>query len=282
MLINLDNAEVKVLDHGFVRLVDCMPRVIPSGSEKLRCDYAIAEAARVSYGGYSKTEEEDIRLVRYLLRNKHTSPFEMVKFKFHLKLPIFVQRQLIRHRTANVNEISGRYTQLSDEFYEPHSIRGQSKSNKQGSSSEPLEVTDKLSDSYRNYMKTNQQVYELYNILLDNGVAKELARICLPQNIYTELYWCIDLHNLLHFLGLRNSSHAQYEIREYANAIETLITGLCPITMAAYREYFVGSVTFSERELGLIRDYITNGNKISDKFASKREENDFYSKMKLI
>lgn len=281
MLVSLDNAEVKVLDHGFVRMVDCMPRMIPSGSEKLRCDYAVAEAARVSYGGSSKTEEEDIRLVRYLLRNKHTSPFEMVKFKFHLKLPIFVQRQLIRHRTANVNEISGRYTQLSDEFYEPPSIRGQSKSNKQGSSSEPLEMTDNLSCSYRDYMKTNQQVYELYNTLLDNGVAKELARICLPQNIYTELYWCIDLHNLLHFLGLRSSAHAQYEIREYANAIEKLIADLCPVTISAYREYFIGSVTFSTKELALIREYINSGN-ISSVFASKREETDFYEKIKLI
>lgn len=282
MIINLDNAEIKVLDHGFVRLVDCMPRVIPCGSENLRCDYSIAEAARVSYGGSLKTEQEDIRLVRYLLRNKHTSPFEMVKFKFHLKLPIFVQRQLIRHRTANVNEISGRYTKISDEFYEPKSIRGQSKSNKQGSSNEPLEITDDLTENYNKYIDTNRKIYELYNVLLEHGVAKELARICLPQNIYTELYWCMDLHNLLHFLDLRKSTHAQYEIREYANAIETLIADVCPVTIDAYKEYFVGSVTFSTKELSLIRAYINNETNVSDTFSSKREENDFYAKMELI
>lgn len=282
MLINLDNSEIKVLDKGFVRMVDCMPRVIPSGSEKMRCDYAIAEAARVSYGGETKTEEENIRLVRYLLRNKHTSPFEMIKFKFHLKLPIFVQRQLIRHRTANVNEISGRYTQLKDEFYEPTTLRGQSKTNKQGSESEPIEMTDELNEYFTKYMKTNESIYDLYNSLVENGVARELARICLPQNIYTELYWCMDLHNLLHFLDLRKSPHAQYEIREYANALEILVGSVCPITVAAYREYFVDSVTFSKKELNLIRSYIKNNEISSGIFPSKREENDFINKINLI
>jgi len=282
MIINLENSEIKVLDKGFVRLVDCMPRLIPSGSEKLRCDYAIAEAARVSYGGETKSEQENIRLVRYLLKNKHTSPFEMVKFKFHLKLPIFVQRQLIRHRTANVNEISGRYTQLNDEFYEPAVLRAQSKSNKQGSSSEPIEMTDELIEYYDKYMKTNDEIYKLYNTLVENGVAKELARICLPQNIYTELYWCMDLHNLLHFLDLRKSPHAQYEIREYANALETLIGDVCPITVAAYREYFVDSVTFSKKELKLVKSYMNNTESHIGMFPTKREENEFIEKMKLL
>lgn len=282
MIIDVSELERTVSTLGMVKLVDCMPRVIPSGYEKLRCDYAIAEAARVSYGDGNKGFESDRRLIRYLLRNKHTSPFEMVKFKFHLKLPIFVQRQLIRHRTANVNEISGRYTQLNDEFYIPETLRGQSKENKQGSSSEKLELTDELLETYKQYLHMNEKVYSLYDSLVKQGVAKELARISLPQNIYTELYWCIDLHNLMHFLKLRTSSHAQLEIREFANAMSSIVSELCPITMEAFDEFIVGSVTFSTKELSLIRKYLNGNTDIKGSFLTKREEQEFNEKMKLV
>lgn len=280
-ILDISGLKIDVFNAGFVRLVDCMPRVIPSGNEKLRCDFAIAEAARVSYGEGTKGYENDKRLIRYLLRNKHTSPFEMVKFKFHLKLPIFVQRQLIRHRTANVNEISGRYTKIEDEFYVPDTIRGQSADNKQGSS-ENFEVSDELRDIYNSYMDKNKETYNLYEQLIENGVAKELSRICLPQNIYTELYWCIDLHNLLHFLKLRNSAHAQFEIRMYAKALQEIVKQLCPVTIEAYTEFFEGSITLSTKELSLVRDYLNDASIIKGKFSTKREETEFIDKMKLI
>ena len=283
MNIELNNSEIKVLDHGFVRLVDCMPRHIPRGCEKLRCDYAVAEAARVSYGEQIRGGDADAKLIRYLLRNKHTSPFEMVRFKFHIKLPIFVQRQLIRHRTANVNEISGRYTKLKDDFYEPKNIRGQSLTNHQGSSDAPMVVDDNLEGIYNNYMGTNKSTYDLYNKLIESGVAKELARVSLPQNIYTELYWCIDLHNLLRFLSLRKSKHAQYEIMVYASAMEKLIQDLCPITIGAYNEFVEDSITFSKAEMGLIKSYLQGDTTtLSGKFKTKREEEEFINKMKLF
>lgn len=283
MNIELNNSELKVLDRGFVRLVDCMPRHIPRGCENLRCDYAVAEAARVSYGGQIRGGDADAKLIRYLLRNKHTSPFEMVRFKFHIKLPIFVQRQLIRHRTANVNEISGRYTKLKDDFYEPNNIRGQSLTNHQGSSETPMVVDDELENIYNNYLGTNKNTYDLYNKLIQAGVAKEQARVCLPQNIYTELYWCIDLHNLLRFLSLRKSSHAQYEIRMYATAMESLIKDLCPITIGAYNEFIEDSITFSRAEIRLIKPYLQGDSiSLSSEFKSKREEDEFINKMKLF
>lgn len=282
MIIDVEKYSVKVLDHGFVRLVDCMPRVIPSGYEKLRCDYAIAEAARVSYGGGSKGEEADGKLIRYLLRNKHTSPFEMVKFKFHLKLPIFVQRQLIRHRTANVNEISGRYTQLKDEFYVPLEPRKQSSNNKQGSEDWENGVPDELMETYNEYMDKNSEVYSLYNKLVESNMAKEVARICLPQNIYTELYWCMDLHNLLHFVKLRASNHAQAEIREYAFAIDAILRDLCPVTMRAFEDFIEDSVSFSTTELRLVNRYLSGDTDLSKQFHNKREYQEFVEKMERI
>ena len=282
MIIEVEKYSVNVLDKGFVRLVDCMPRVIPSGYEKLRCDYAIAEAARVSYGGGSKGEDMDAKLIRYLLRNKHTSPFEMVKFKFHLKLPIFVQRQLIRHRTANVNEVSGRYTQLKEEFYVPLEPRKQSSSNKQGSEEWENGVPDRLMDTYAEYMNKNIEVYSLYNSLVEDGMAKEVARICLPQNIYTELYWCMDLHNLLHFVELRASPHAQAEIREYAFAIHDILMDLCPVTMRAFECFVEDAVTFSTTELKLVKRYLSGDTKLDTHFHNKREYQEFVDKMKQV
>lgn len=220
--------ELKVLDHGFIRVVDTMGD-----------DMAIVQAARVSYGQGSKGKEQDERLLRYLLRNKHTSPFEMCEIKFHIKTPIFIARQWLRHRTANVNEYSGRYSLMSDDFYLPslEEMKKQSEDNKQGrgeafSQEEALKYQNIIKEASLNSLK---QYHELINE--GEGIAKELARIILPLNVYTEFYWKIDLHNLLHFLELRLHPHAQYEIREYAKAILEVLKEWVPTTYEAFIEY---------------------------------------------
>ena len=196
---NLLNKEIKVLDKGFVRLVDVMGN-----------DSSIVQAARVSYGVGTKTVNEDRGLIRYLLRHKHTTPFEMVEFKFHIKLPIFIARQWIRHRTANVNEYSGRYSEMKDEFYLPdvEQLRHQSTLNKQARSEEQLD--NQVSLEIQEMMQdTQESLYNEYKDLLDKNLAREIARINLPLSNYTEWYWKIDLHNLFHFLRLRIDDHAQ-------------------------------------------------------------------------
>lgn len=216
--------EISVLDRGFVRLVDSMGN-----------DSSIVQAARVSYHLGIKTPKKDRQLIHYLMRNDHTSPFEQVVFKFHIKLPIFVARQLIRHRTARVNEISGRYTQLKNEFYIPQRMHicRQSKDNKQGRETSPVNsvCAKTVIDTIHH---ANNEAYSAYEKMIDMNIAKELARIVLPVNIYTELYWQIDLHNLFHFLKLRLDCHAQYEIRVYAEAIRDLIIDICPIAYKAF------------------------------------------------
>ncbi len=205
--------EFKCLNAGFVRLVDYM-----GGDE------SIVQAARVSYGKGTKTVSEDRILLRYLMRHLHTTPFEMVELKFHIKLPIFVARQWIRHRTANVNELSGRYSIMKDEFYIPSvdSLKLQSIRNKQGRSEENIspELQQKVLDLLLQDQKTT---YEHYEEFLNDNIARELARINLPLSLYTEWYWKIDLHNLFHFLHLRMDKHAQYEIRVYAETIGEIV-----------------------------------------------------------
>ncbi len=201
--------EFRVLDRGFVRLVDYM------GS-----DQRIVQAARVSYGPGTKTFREDSGLINYLLRNEHTSPFEQVVLTFHLKMPIFVARQLVRHRTARMNEISGRYSVMKDEFFVPEGedVAFQSADNKQGRSSDhvPETVRDEVREAV---MQGEQSSYQIYKRLVDLGIAKELCRIVLPLSIYTEMYWQMDLHNLFHFIRLRMHPHAQKEIRDYAEVM---------------------------------------------------------------
>ncbi|MFQ5454304.1 MAG: FAD-dependent thymidylate synthase, partial [Candidatus Zixiibacteriota bacterium] len=195
--------EFKILDYGFVRLIDYM------GS-----DESIVQAARVSYGAGTKKLSEDRGLIRYLMRQKHTTPFEMVELKFHVKLPIFVARQWIRHRSANVNEYSGRYSIMKEEFYLPAAddIRFQSTVNKQGRSDK--DVPDELKAKLLDYLKQSQkEAYVNYSRFVEEGLARELARINLPLSLYTEWYWKIDLHNLFHFLRLRMDPHAQKEIQ---------------------------------------------------------------------
>lgn len=233
VLLNLPNKTITCLDKGFVTLVDSMPRLVPDAT----ADFAIVQAARVSYGDGTKTVNEDKGLIRYLMRHQHTTPFEMVEFKFHCKMPIFVARQWIRHRTANVNELSARYSVVKDDFYLPDTdnIRKQSKSNKQGgdqqidqfTAQEFLAYLDELADS----------TYAKYLDAIEKGVTREQARMALPVNLYTEWYWKIDLHNLLHFLGLRCDSHAQYEIRVFADAMLDLIRPIVPVAIDAWEDY---------------------------------------------
>jgi thymidylate synthase (FAD) len=230
--------EIPVLDKGFVRLVDYM-----GGDER------IVQAARVSYGSGTKTYRQDRGLIHYLLRNWHTSPFEQVQLTFHTKMPIFVARQWVRHRTARLNEISGRYSVMKDEFYvpDPDQIRYQSESNKQARSEERLPDSD-AQEVIRKMEEEQRAVYANYQAMLEMGVARELARSNLPLSLYTEWYWQIDLHNLFHFLALRADAHAQYEIRVYADAMAQCAKAVAPLAYEAFEEHRMGSVTFSKAE----------------------------------
>lgn len=241
--------EFPVLDHGFVRLVDYL------GS-----DARIVQAARVSYGEGTKTYRQDKGLIDYLLRNNHTSPFEQVNFTFHVKLPIFVARQWIRHRTARVNEISGRYSVMTDECYipAPDKVNFQSDDNKQGRATE--EVPAEIRDKVQAILKEDQErTYAAYNELLDMNIARELARVNLPLSMYTEWYWQMDLHNLLHFLALRLDAHAQYEIRAYAEVILELAKTVCPMTIEAFENHKMHGRSFSGEEVNAIKAMM-NGN----------------------
>jgi thymidylate synthase (FAD) len=239
--------EIKVLDKGFIRLVDYY------GS-----DSRIVQSARVSYGAGTKTVREDKMLIEYLWMNEHTSPFEQVVFTFHCKLPIFVARQWIRHRTARVNEISGRYSIMKEEFYVPAEdvISLQSKDNKQGRSKE--EVPTELRTKVLNLINSNNSnSYENYKAMIEEGIAKELARISLPLNMYTEWYWQIDLKNLLHFLKLRMDAHAQYEIREYANAMAGIVKVVCPYVWESFEEHTLYGVKLSRSEVKMLETVLT-------------------------
>jgi thymidylate synthase (FAD) len=313
--------EIKVLDHGFVRLVDYM------GS-----DSAIVQAARVSYGKGTKKLSEDRGLIRYLMRHRHTTPFEMCEIKFHVKLPIFVARQWVRHRTANINEYSARYSILDKEFYVPDrayleklqqeseerdrqtraqsegqddlfeiskgankqlkTVGRQSETNKQGRDLDISEI--EAADHLKTIEGISSRTYKDYERLLNetaagdklnpnySGIARELARIVLPTNYYSQWYWKIDLHNLLHFLSLRADAHAQHEIREYAYAIEQIVARWVPLTWEAFEDYRLNSVSLSRLEVGLIAKLL-KGEECS--FAasglSKREWKELSKKLDL-
>lgn len=235
--------EFPCLDKGFVRLIDVMGD-----------DTAIVQAARVSYGAGTKKINEDVGLIRYLLRHLHTTPFEMVEFKFHVKLPIFVARQWIRHRTANVNEYSGRYSEMKDEFYVPaiDQVRAQSASNKQGRAEEAFDPT--TAEHIRTGMlETQSRLYGEYQDLLNGDLAREIARINLPVSNYTEWYWKVDLHNLFHFLKLRIDPHAQYEIRVYGEAMAQLVKAAVPVAYEAFEDYILHARRFSRRERAALK-----------------------------
>lgn len=241
--------EVKVHDHGMVGLVDVMPRLIPAGKT---ADVAIVQAARVSYGEGTKHVNEDRGLIRYLARHRHTTPFEMVEFKFHHVMPIFIARQWIRHRTANVNEYSARYSVVPDRFYHPSidNVRRQSTVNRQGGD-EPIEHA--TAQEFLNYLDKCESLYSDYEKLMEKGVSRELARIGLPINVYTEWYWKIDLHNLFHFLSLRMDSHAQQEIQDYARAMFALIQPIVPIAAEAFLDYNFQAMHLTRLEIQAIR-----------------------------
>ncbi len=232
---------IKCLDKGFVRLVDSMGG-----------DDAIVQSARVSYGQGTSKVSQDRGLIRYLMRHRHTTPFEMVEFKFHCKMPIFVARQWVRHRTANINEYSLRYSEARDEFYfpDPEHIQFQSALNKQGRSGEvPPELKQKVLDYFK---ENSERSFAMYQELNEAGVARELVRSLLPVNLYTEWYWKNDLHNLLHFIGLRSDSHAQYEIRVFSDAMAESVKKVTPFAWEAYQDYVVHGMRFSRIEQSLL------------------------------
>ena len=223
---------IPVLDHGFVRYID------HHGS-----DGRIVEAARISYKSPSKGEDQDKKLLGYLYKNRHTSPFEMVKVTLNIKMPIFVMRQYVRHRMQNLNEVSARYTELPNEFYIPKNWRRQDPKNKQGSVAE-IGWNPDLSPEPSGRWCASEALrdscafaYRVYQDMIAAGIAREMARMVLPVNIYTEIYSCWDLKNLLHFITLREDSHAQAEIQDYGRAIKSILVELFPWTMEAYEKY---------------------------------------------
>src|SRR3954447_23636498 len=241
--------EVKVHDHGLVALVDVMPRFAPAGKT---ADYAIVQAARVSYGEGTKQINEDRGLIRYLMRHRHTTPLEMVEMKFHHVMPIFIARQWIRHRTANVNEYSARYSIVRDRFYKPspENVRKQSATNRQGGSEQ---IDNATAEDFLKWLDDVETNYERYEQFLEKGVSRELARIALPVNVYTEWYWKIDLHNLFHFLSLRMDPHAQAEIQDYAWAMFELIRPIVPIAAEAFLDYNFESMRLTRLEIEAIK-----------------------------
>ena len=229
--------QIKVLDHGFVTLVDSMPSAGNVVDGWGAGDQRIVDAARVSIAGRGvRAVSDDKKLLRYLLKNRHTSPFEKVRFEFDVKLPIFVARQWIRHRTGSFNEMSARYGVMVDDFYLParDRMQAQATDNKQGSG-DMLPIGPAV-DAMKLIQASSMQSYEDYQDLLAIGLARELARIVLPVNLYTRWWWTVDLHNLMHFLRLRLHLHAQYEIRVYAEAIQGLACAVAPCAMEAFAE----------------------------------------------
>ncbi|MEM9709753.1 MAG: FAD-dependent thymidylate synthase [Pseudomonadota bacterium] len=264
----------QVLDHGFVRVIDYMGD-----------DAAIVQAARVSYGKGTKSVSNDAGLIRYLMRHWHSTPFEMCEIKLHVKLPIFVARQWIRHRTANVNEYSARYSILDREFYipAPEHLAAQSTTNNQGrgqvlEGSEAQDVLDMLRDDAT-------RAYDHYEAMLSQdgqrGLARELARMNLPANVYTQWYWKVDLHNLFHFLRLRADAHAQYEIRAYAEAIASMVKDWVPLAYGAFEDYRLGGATLSAKALDCVRRMVA-GEEVSEESSgmSKGEWREFQALLK--
>jgi thymidylate synthase (FAD) len=272
-----------VLDHGFIRVIDYMGD-----------DAAVTQAARVSYGSGTKATSDEGGLIRYLMSHHHTTPFEMCAIKLHVKLPVFVARQWIRHRTANVNEYSARYSILDREFYipEPEQLAVQSTDNKQGrgqilNPEQAAEIREWLfresNSAYDNYLDVIKPQSEGGHY----GLARELARMNLPTNIYTQWYWKTDLHNLLHFLRLRADAHAQYEIRVYAETLCKLVGAWVPKTFKAFTDYRLEAQNFSAQEMTIIRGMVAShgiaiGQNGDDLGMSKREIEAFCKKLGAV
>ena len=240
---------IPIHEHGFIALVDAMPRLVPEGQT---ADSAIVQSARVSYGQGTKMVSEDRGLVRYLMRHRHSTPFEMVEFKFHIAMPIFIARQWIRHRTANVNEYSARYSIMPDRFYRPDidNVRKQSKTNRQGGEG-PIDAG--TAEDFLKLLENAEANYQKYLELTEKGVARELARAVLPVSVYTEWYWKCDLHNIFHFLSLRMDPHAQIEIQDYAKAMYELIKPIVPVACEAFEDYRLNAMHLTGLEIDAIR-----------------------------
>jgi thymidylate synthase (FAD) len=252
--------ELPVPSKGFVRLVDYM------GS-----DQSIVQAARVSYGAGTKSVREDRGLIRYLMRHDHTTPFEMVVLKFHVKAPIFVVRQWLRHRMASVNEESARYSIMKEEFHEPawEDVGFQSKDNKQGRAGDA--VPDEIVRRFLNFLKEDREAaYAHYEQFLEDNIARELARIVLPLSLYSEFYWQMNLHNLLHFLRLRMDPHAQKEIRDYANQVAICVQAVAPIAWEAFEEYKLHGKSFSQTEIALLQKLLAGEPLPEDAFGGSK------------
>ncbi len=292
-----DTNYFSILDHGFVGLVDSMGT-----------DDSIVQAARVSYGRGTKKVSADRGLIRYLMRHRHTTPFEMVNIKFHCKMPMFVARQWIRHRTASVNEYSARYSIIDDTYYKPEheQMCEQSSSNNQGRKDEPIErvvfdaytmlIDDVCNNAYKTYTHMINDSGEKDEetglpIPLDPTrpmIAREISRMVLPVNYYTEWYWSINLHNLFHFLSLRMDSHAQYEIRVYADAMYDIIKPLCPHACEAFEDYRLEGAELSRMEIEVLKSLLKKVPNQDDLLASistgtisKRELDEFKGKFGL-
>ena len=274
---------IEVLDHGFIRVIDYMGD-----------DSSIVQSARVSYGKGTKKISNDKGLIKYLMRHRRSTPFEMCEIKFHIKLPIFIARQWIRHRTANVNEYSARYSILDKEFYIPsaENLAAQSAINNQGRGDALTD--DEASNVIQILKKDAEQTYSNYETLLNessegniideskSGIARELARMNLTLNTYTQWYWKIDLNNLLHFLALRADDHAQYEIRVYADAMLDIVKKWVPLTYEAFEDYRIGGTELSAKEVNLMRKLL-KGEKVSfeEEGLSKREWSELQRKFEI-
>ena len=265
---------------GFVKLLDVMGD-----------DEEVENSARISYGEGTRKVNQTRNLIRYLMRHKHTSPFEMCEVKFHLKLPIFIMRQLVRHRTANLNEYSGRYSVMSDEFYLPEGdyLAKQSTTNSQGRG-EVLEQQGLLQFEFNRIYDGASMAYQ---VLLEHDLSREVARALLPVANYTECIWKIDLHNFFHFVKLRSDSHAQREIRDYADAMYELVKPNFPLCCEAFEDYIQGATTFSKQEMGVIKELLeyadtkaalagmsVKGAGVLESKLGKRESKEFLEKLK--
>tara|TARA_R110002050_G_scaffold293786_1_gene450532 strand:+ start:167 stop:1018 length:852 start_codon:yes stop_codon:yes gene_type:complete len=265
---------------GFVKLLDVMGD-----------DEEVENSARISYGEGTRKVNQTRNLIRYLMRHKHTSPFEMCEVKFHLKLPIFIMRQLVRHRTANLNEYSGRYSVMSDEFYLPEGdyLAKQSTTNSQGRG-EVLEQQGLLQFEFNRIYDGASMAYQ---VLLEHDLSREVARVLLPVANYTECIWKIDLHNFFHFVKLRSDSHAQREIRDYADAMYELVKPNFPLCCEAFEDYIQGATTFSKQEMGVIKELLeyadtkaaltgmsVKGAGVLESKLGKRESKEFLEKLK--
>jgi thymidylate synthase (FAD) len=258
---------IPIPPHGLIALVDVMPRLVPEGHT---ADAAIVQAARVSYGAGTKRVNEDRGLIRYLMRHAHSTPFEMVELKFHVAMPIFVARQWIRHRTANVNEYSARYSLIPEQYWTPtEGVRAQSAGNRQGSQGY---VDPATAEEFLAWLERSNAQHTGYERLIDQGVSRELARTGLPVSAYTQWYWKCDLHNIFHFLALRMDEHAQKEIRDYALAMFALIRPLAPVACEAFVDYRLQGMRLSRLEIEAIR----SGQPIDT--ANKREQSEFEAK----